>query len=195
MELTSSDRVRTAEFAVKMRGYDCDQVDAFLDELAGAVDGLLQRAKIAEEAARRKDGDTSAPLTVDATSDVVPGEGPVGRALVLAQRMADQVLAEANEAARAARERAEADANRVREEVTRESEALVEQLQRQRRDLERELGDLTRWVEQRRESLIDALSGALRGVDEWLGREPSAVSGGATTVVGADNRPYSTPRL
>ncbi len=195
MELTSSDRVRTAEFAVKMRGYDCDQVDAFLDELAGAVDGLLERLKSTEQSARPRDGAGAVPAPSDASPDVVAGEGVVGRALVLAQRMADQIIAEANEAARQERERVEADASRVREEVTRESEALVEQLQRQRRELERELGDLTRWVEQRRETLVDALTGALRGMDEWLGREPSAVTGGAGTVVATDNRPYSAPRV
>jgi DivIVA domain-containing protein len=190
MELTSSDRVRKAEFAVKMRGYDCDQVDAFLDEFAAAVDGLLARLRVAEEAAARP-RDAELIAADGAATDAVPGEGPVGRALVLAQRMADQLIEEANESARAVRERANAEAEQIRESVIGESEALVDQLQRQRRDLERDLSDLTHWVEQRRESLAEALSGALRGVDEWLGRSPSTVSGGARPLVTEEPRPYS----
>ncbi|HLK46132.1 MAG TPA: DivIVA domain-containing protein [Acidimicrobiales bacterium] len=173
MELTSSDRVREAEFAVKMRGYDSEQVDAFLDDLAAGVDGLLARLRQTEDALRTARAGAPAPTEGSGpavTSDVVVGEGVVGRALVVAQRAAEQVLQDAHAEARAVREDAEADAERVRSSAAGEAAALVQELDRRRRDLEQQLADLTYWVEQRRNSLSDALSGALRGLDDWLDR-------------------------
>ncbi|HZQ59181.1 MAG TPA: DivIVA domain-containing protein [Acidimicrobiales bacterium] len=198
MELTSSDRVRTAEFAVKMRGYDTDQVDAFLDELAEGVDGLLARVRTAESTSQeRAAGALEAPSEAPALVPAAPpepapapearpagelgvGEGAVGRALVLAQRMADQLLEEAKETARAVREDAWADAEKIRSTAVSEAEELVEELERRRRDLEQQLADLTYWVEGRRKGLEEALSGALQRLDDWLDREPAVVGTSAS---------------
>jgi DivIVA domain-containing protein len=206
MELTSSDRVRTAEFAVKMRGYDTDQVDAFLDELAEGVDGLLARVLTAESTAQAASSvPPSATSTVPppATTVVPPqpsvpedapgGEGAVGRALVLAQRMADQLLEEAKETARAVRDDAWADAEQIRNNAVTEAEGLVQDLERRRRDLEQQLADLTYWVEGRRKGLEEALSGALQRLDDWLDREPAVVGSSTSSVpTGAASPPHDT---
>jgi DivIVA domain-containing protein len=191
MELTSSDRVRTAEFAVKMRGYDTDQVDAFLDELAEGVDGLLARVRTAESTTQATSSAPPPATTVVPPQPAVPedaargegeGEGAVGRALVLAQRMADQLLEEAKETARAVRDDAWADAEQIRNNAVTEAEGLVQDLERRRRDLEQQLADLTYWVEGRRKGLEEALSGALQRLDDWLDREPAVVGSSTSSV-------------
>jgi len=154
VELTSSDPVRRAHFSEQPRGFDPDEVHAFLAELADAVDRLLDDARASD-------------------TEVVPGEGAVGRALVLAQRMADQVAAEAEDAARLVREHAQEDAEQIRRAAVTESESAVQDLERQRHALEQQLGDLERWVAQRRDSLRQLLSEGLRGVDAWLDSAPS----------------------
>jgi cell division initiation protein len=198
MELTSSDRVRTAEFAVKMRGYDTDQVDAFLDELAEGVDGLLARVRTAESTVQTTVGAPPPATTVVPPQPAVPedaagGEGAVGRALVLAQRMADQLLEEAKETARAVRDDAWADAEQIRNNAVTEAEGLVQDLERRRRDLEQQLADLTYWVEGRRKGLEEALSGALQRLDDWLDREPAVVGSSTSSVpTGAAPPPHDT---
>jgi cell division septum initiation protein DivIVA len=167
VELSSSDPLRQAHFAEKPHGFDPDEVNAFLTELAEAVDRVLARLRAAESGT----GGAAA-----SHGEVVAGEGVVGRALVLAQRTADQLVAEAEELARAVREHAEEDANRIRRAAVRESESMIEELERRRQGLEQQLADLDRWGVQRRDSLRQMLSEGLRGLDNWLDAPPPARS-------------------
>jgi hypothetical protein len=107
------------------------------------------------------------------SEEVVPGEGVVGRALVLAQRMADQVIAEAEQTGQRVRERAEDDADRIRRAAASESETIIARLEERRRELEAQLHDLDAWVMQRRETLQQMLAEGLRTLDEWLNRGAS----------------------
>src|SRR4051794_4762213 len=101
--------INEVEFHQKMRGYDPDEVDDFLERVASAVEQLLERTRVAEQravAAERRGGQcpqrgppparATAPVTKTAESDETDA---IKRTLVLAQRTADAAVKEAEEEA------------------------------------------------------------------------------------------------
>ena len=117
MELTPSFLLDEVEFRETFRGYDRNQVDSFLEELAAALGSMQARIAAAEERARaaeRRIGDA--------------GSGQPARTLLLAQRAADATLREAREeAARLVREASstvDRDGNEARTVLRAEIEAL-----------------------------------------------------------------------
>jgi len=95
------------EFRERLRGYDVEEVDAYIDRVARAA--ALVQGRIAElqqrvEAAESRVVQPVVPAAVVGTAE---SEESVGRMLMLAQRTADAAIAEAD--AEAAHRRAEAD--------------------------------------------------------------------------------------
>ena len=78
------------EFSVKLRGYDPEQVDDFLDRVADGVEQLQQQLRAATERAVRAEG---------SAAEHAETEVALRRTLVLAQRTADEVVKEAEERA------------------------------------------------------------------------------------------------
>src|SRR5947208_5171634 len=104
--------INEVEFHQKMRGYDPDEVDDFLERIAVAVEQFQERIRAAEQRAvaaerhanelgqRMKGGApataaqaTAAPSTIDDDTETIR------RTLVLAQRTADAAIKEAEEEA------------------------------------------------------------------------------------------------
>jgi DivIVA domain-containing protein len=105
MEMTPQE-VRATGFRVVKKGYDPDEVDAFKDRVAGAVDQAQSQAAAMEARARAavaKLQEVSQQMA--ASESAVPPSAPaapagtadhdaIGRALLLAQRTADAYIAE-----------------------------------------------------------------------------------------------------
>jgi len=142
----SPDQLANASFRVVRRGFDPDEVQAFQIEAARALDAAQQYAALMEQRARAAIARASRPDQSGTGSTVTHGvdhtpSGPaltsstvvirsddaetIGRALVLAQRTADQAVAEAHQQAAAIRAEAEAVALRMRSDVELESARLL----------------------------------------------------------------------
>ncbi len=147
MPLTPSD-VSNKQFKVAFRGYSLDEVDAFLDEVESEIGRLLRE----NDQLRTSGSTTTAPVTL-AKPEVEPVAAPVERplaamegqeaalrTLLLAQRTADEAVAEARaeaaqivEAARAEAQgtvgSARAEADTALTDARAEAERLVSQAQ------------------------------------------------------------------
>lgn len=134
MDLTPS-QISSASFRTVRKGYDPDEVDTFLGQVASALEACQQQATAMEARARAAvarlqemqasvaiETDT-APLSspdLDRTADeelhVSPDEAEtISRTLLLAQRTADTTVAEAN-----------AEAERIKQEAQQEAEATID---------------------------------------------------------------------
>ncbi|MGE0877622.1 MAG: DivIVA domain-containing protein [Acidimicrobiia bacterium] len=90
MDLLTAKDLHQAEFREKFRGYDPEEVDAFLEQVAKGVDVLHQRLREAMERAERAE---------HRSRDITESDDTLRRTLVLAQRTADAAINEAKERA------------------------------------------------------------------------------------------------
>ncbi|MHB8340545.1 MAG: DivIVA domain-containing protein, partial [Mycobacteriales bacterium] len=142
------------------KGYDEDEVDAFLDEIEAELTRLLadnedlRRQLVAARAAAPED--TSGPRE---TEDILR------RTLLLAQRTADEAVAEARaEASRivaGAREQASA----VEKEIASRQQAMALELESQRRALESQVEQLRTFEREYRSRLRAYLETQLRDLE------------------------------
>jgi DivIVA domain-containing protein len=148
------------EFREKLRGYHPDDVDAFVERVAAAFEELQQRLDQAQSR----------------SSDPEVSEESIRRTLVMAQRTADMVVAEAQEVASKtlADARAETDLllTDAREEAARLArqgrqslQADVERLESDRDELERHIEALMDYAERQRTRLRDLLVEQLQSLD------------------------------
>lgn len=164
MAITARD-IRSVEFTERLRGYNPDSVDQFLRLVAQRFDEMESEIEALEERSARAES-----RLADSGEDDV-----IRRTLVLAQRAADQAMAEARERAEAllaeareqaarvvedaeatARERVEAASGELRDEV--------ERLSSERADLVASLTTLRARLEQERSTALGIYEATL----EWL---------------------------
>src|SRR6476660_9747511 len=92
--------INEVEFHQKMRGYDPDEVDDFLERVASAVEQFIERVRVAEQRAaaaerraaeldKQRGGAPAAPVTQAAAAPEGDETDAIKRTLVLAQRTAD----------------------------------------------------------------------------------------------------------
>lgn len=166
-----SDRIRTAQFREKLRGYHPDDVDGFLEQLALLVSDLESR--LADATARLEEAQKR-------TTVASVNEQTVRRTLVLAQRTAELAVTEAQSRAAAivaeAEEQALARVAAVEAEVqaTRELEEGrlrddLARLEEARADAERDLAELTARRAEEHARLTEALGELATVVDARLG--------------------------
>ncbi len=121
--------LKDVRFDLNLRGYDCDSVDAFLAKVRGEVADVLATK---ESADRRVQA-----LEEQLASGESDTEGTLRRTLVLAQRLADETVADARKTAselvdsatseaNAARQSAETEAEQARKTASDEADALRE---------------------------------------------------------------------
>jgi len=171
--------LREVEFRDRLRGYDTDEVDEFLEKVAVGVDAL--RAHLAELEERLAAAADQPPQVAPPAPPplVLADDDAIRRTLVLAQRTADLAISEAREeAARLVEEaraeaeavvdRAEEGARRLRSEAEEELRSRVNRLGEERERLDRDVRELARVVETERARLTDSLTSALRFVTEGL---------------------------
>ena len=125
--------INEVEFHQKMRGYDPDEVDDFLERVAVAVEQMQDRMRQAEQraiAAERKAADAderpkSAPPVAAAPSTEAEETEAIRRTLVLAQRTADAAIKEAEEDAKRTLQSAQEQVQRLYAEAQDQARKLV----------------------------------------------------------------------
>ncbi|MGD0742667.1 MAG: DivIVA domain-containing protein [Acidimicrobiales bacterium] len=163
--------LREVEFRDRLRGYDTDEVDEFLEKVAVAVDEL-----IAQLAAGREKTTQESPALDDES---------LRRTLVLAQRTADLAVREAREEAAALLEDARREAatltteargaaGRLRSEAELDAHKRITDLEARRAQLEGEIEELGRYALAERGRISAALSAALESLGGMMSvdREP-----------------------
>ena len=128
--------INEVEFHQKMRGYDPDEVDDFLERIAVAVATLherLQEAASRVTQAERRSSELEQRLRSGPAEGQPAPAAPTGedetdvirRTLVLAQRTADAAIKEAEEAAQRTVEAAQEQANQIYREAQEHAQNLV----------------------------------------------------------------------
>jgi cell division initiation protein len=165
--------LREVEFRDRLRGYDTEEVDEFLEKVAIAVDDLVAQLDAAKETAARS----------DESPDI---DDTLRRTLVLAQRTADLAVKEAREEASAIMEDARAQAeelvgsarqesSQLREEAQMRARETIADLEERKTQLETEVAETSNFIESLRKQLVFALQGALETVGESL-KPPAPMS-------------------
>ena len=139
------------EFSVKLRGYDLEQVDEFLDRVADHVDELQRQVRQITERAVRAE---------QLAADNAETDQALRRTLVVAQRTADEVVAEAEAEAARRREEAEATARSIIVAAEAEAARLASEAQRK---LRTDIAAL--------EAARDALQADIDALDQHLNQE------------------------
>jgi cell division initiation protein len=174
----SAKTLREVEFGGQLRGYDTDEVDEFLENVALAVDELHRRiaelAERAERAERALAGAEQAPPSGSREDEEV-----LRRTLVLAQRAADLAVSEAEAEARTIIERGRDEADRLVGEAHAMVDRLTTDAERARREevarlaeererLHSEVASLVSLLEGERSRLEKGLRSALRWVERSM---------------------------
>ncbi len=168
--------IREVEFRDRLRGYDTDEVDEFLEEVAVAVEELQRRLETTPVPVAAP---PTAPVAVERSGEPSLDEDSIRRTLVLAQRTADLAIKEANQEAtqlvedarRKAHElvsQATESARKMREEADAEFANRVNAQLSQREELEQDVYSLSKMVSEERSRLTDALQSLLRYVGDNL---------------------------
>lgn len=140
----TSDVVRKTKFRDKMRGYHPEEVDAFLERAATALDVLQTRlAEVTERAMK-------AEAALESNSET---DESIRRTLTLAQRTAEMAVAEAKEEAEHIRADAATDADRRRAEAEEESGLRVAEAEQ---TLEAAESEAARLIEQAQQGAHEA---------------------------------------
>ena len=130
MDVTSQ-ALRDIEIKEVRRGYDCDAVDDLLEQAAATIDGLERRLAVAEQHAKDSE---------EQGSNARASEDMLQRTLLLAQRAAEDAVAEATATAAAITTAADSQARATILEAT---STAQREANAQRLALETEVRDLT----------------------------------------------------
>lgn len=118
----SPNTIREIEFREKLRGYNQDDVDEFLERVAAGVEILQERLREATERALRAE---------QQAREVFDGDDSLRRTLGLAQRTADLAVQEARDQAARIVEAAEAQGLALAEEAREQARRLADEAQSQ----------------------------------------------------------------
>lgn len=162
--------LREVEFREKLRGYNQDDVDEFLERVAAGIEVLQERLRQATERAIRSE---------QKLTEIPEDDDTLRRTLVLAQRTADmavkeaqskasEILANAQNEARSLITEAEESARRISSDAEREVRAELSRLEEARAQLQIDVENLEHHLDTERSRIHLALSNALRWVDENL---------------------------
>jgi cell division initiation protein len=128
--------VENKQFTPAMRGYHVDQVDDFLDDVVATLRAHEQRLRDAQDRIRTLEADLSSRGSDETT---------ISRAFLAAQRSADALITEAEDAARLIRRDAESQAAALTGERDEQRRKLVDEIEVMKvavRNLKSRLGDL-----------------------------------------------------
>ncbi len=149
--------IRTVRFDKAVRGYNKEDVDTFLDEIADDVDSLIEQnralSKRLAEALKTSDGITPTPVPVVDNSGSVE---QVQSILVSAQRFSDQIVNEANQKAAEILDSANLKAREIDEKVATVLEAFEKEIAERKAAADEEVGRILTSAAQKSEGLINA---------------------------------------
>lgn len=161
--------LREVEFRDRLRGYDTDEVDDFLERAAVGFDELLAQLQVANDRADRAERQASEMPVGDDES--------IKRTLVLAQRTADlavkearaeadAILSEARAAAAAMTADARESAERTRSSAEQGLQAKIDTMESEHARLESEIATLVGLVESEQSRLANSLRTMLGYIEE-----------------------------
>jgi cell division initiation protein len=206
--------LRTVEFRQQLKGYNVDDVDEYLDRAAQEAEALQEHVRQLNERLRQA-GDRIGLLERDkrsapagesdgesAGSSVEAGlsDETLQRTLLLAQKFVDQtkreseaeaadIVARAEESARAAVEAAEQAAAKLQAESQEKLREEVARLESRRTELAADVESMARHLESERNRLRGALSDILKWVDENV--QPANSLMGVRPKAAVSTRPAS----
>lgn len=187
--------IEHVEFRETLRGYNRDEVDDFLEGVAGEVRRLLQELARAQEQVRTAmervsvaeaaaEAARSQPRPAETVSERAVGDGgetaeALQRTLLMAQRFVDHVrkesedqaaatLSAAQAKAQAILKEAEEGARRIASETEKALREEVTRLETTRSDLEAKVEELSAYLSQERSRIRSGLVDLVRLVDERL---------------------------
>ncbi|HEY1828820.1 MAG TPA: DivIVA domain-containing protein [Acidimicrobiales bacterium] len=189
------DTLRTVEFRLGLKGYNVDEVDEYLDRAAQEAEALQEHVRQLNDRLRqasdrivalerdRRTGEPEeaaaavAPAASGTVADLGITDETLQRTLLLAQKFVDQtkreseaeaadIVARAEETARAAVEAAEQTAAKLQAEAQEKLRQEVNRLENRRTELATDVESMARHLEAERNRLRDALSDILKWVDE-----------------------------
>lgn len=175
MPLTPED-IRTKEFRNSIRGYNEHEVDAFLDEVEGELTRLLRdnselRERVtAAAAASQLAQATPAPAPMGETEEMLR------RTLLLAQRTADETVAQAKSDADRIVADAQAHTQQLIGHAQQQANAHIADLDARRKSLEQHIEGLRAFEREYRTRLKAYLEAQLRDLDGRGGAVPPAAS-------------------
>ncbi|HWD23960.1 MAG TPA: DivIVA domain-containing protein [Acidimicrobiales bacterium] len=153
MDLTSK-MLRDVEFRDRLRGYDTDEVDEFLERVAVGIDELHS------ELAAAKSQQMAAPAPVaepPVQRSPLEDDDSIRRTLILAQRTADLAIAEAKAEAERLLGEAQDSARRLESDAEIELSKRVARLTEEREVLERDVRAISALVDDERNRLAASL--------------------------------------
>jgi DivIVA domain-containing protein len=164
--------LREVEFRDRLRGYDTDEVDEFLEKVAVSVEELQEKMRQLAYRAERAERSISDRAAED-------DDDTIRRTLVLAQRTADLAVREAQEQAAVLMDSARTESDKLLSEARDSAKRLntdserrhaddIKRLERQRDHVRMELKELSELLESERKRLANSLRDALRFVERAL---------------------------
>lgn len=170
----SPQTIREIEFREKLRGYNQDDVDDFLERVAAGLEILQERLRQATERAVRAE---------QQAREVFDGDDSLRRTLGLAQRTADLAVQEAREQGARIVEGAQAHALAIAEEAREQARQLAEEaqshiwadvgrLEAAREQLRQDVAALVRYIEAERGRAEAALMEAAANLREVVPQPP-----------------------
>ena len=200
MAITSAE-IHNQSFSIDRKGYDVDEVDVFLEHVADEIDGMnAQIAQLENQLDDRKFEGFDTPARVEApvvvTDDAALAEkdariadlerqleakkaddNAIAQALIIAQRSADEIIANANAQAAATIKDAEDEGTRIVDKAEAERQKVldaIKKLEDDREDVREDYRDL----------LTDFIGDATRKLAEIGGEMPASlpVSAHARTI-------------
>lgn len=162
MDLTSK-MLRDVEFRDRLRGYDTDEVDEFLERVAVGIDELHA------ELATAKSQQLTAPAPPAEPTErrsPIEDDDSIRRTLILAQRTADLAIAEAKAEAEQLVEQAQETARHLESEAELDLNQRVARLTEQREILDHEVRALSALVDDERNRLAAMLDMLLSQVSD-----------------------------
>jgi DivIVA domain-containing protein len=176
MPLTPEDVQKKQFSTVRFKeGYDEEEVDAFLDEVEAELRRLLADNQSLSRVAQAAPGAPAAPAPAAPTpaapapaAPTAPSEDPSEtalRTLLLAQRTADEAIAQAKAEAEQVVAQARTRAGSIESEAQQQNAAAMAELQRQRETFERQIDNLRAFEREYRTRLKAYLEGQLRDLE------------------------------
>lgn len=220
MALTSAD-VNNQSFSIDRKGYDVDEVDVFLervaaelDELNSRIDHLNDQLKTSKHAAGSSvsDGDGVSKREIEQrdarireleaqVADHRADDSAIAQALIIAQRSADEIVANANDAADSTRQDAEDEAQRILDKANAEKQRVLDEIKKLEDDREasrdKYVDMLNDFVSSSRD-ILGELEGAKGGAKKAAGRGSHGASYGASAALSSSASSvatYTTPAV
>ncbi len=222
MAMTSAD-VNNQSFSIDRKGYNVDEVDAFLERIADDLDELNGRIAQLQDELRSASAKNDGPVAITSGSDKDSytqrdinerdaridelehqvseqraDDSAIAQALIIAQRSADEIVANANSNADKTREDAEDEAQRILDKANNEKQRVLDEIKKLEDDREETrvryqdmLNDFIGSAKDVLDDIAPGKSGKSRGSHGVSTYVPAGTS--VSEAVSATTAAYTTP--